>query len=264
MTRRERLERKLEKRQDWAAGRRSKAAQAHAFTNQFRGDHAFNTQPGHIPLRARVIRVEDRAREDLAMANHHEAKADGLERQLETSVFSDDDDAIEQLEKRIAENEAKRDRMKLVNKLYKKGDAAGLTALGLDLEKLKAKLAEAGSYWGSAPHLPYELTNLGARIRADKERIEDIKRRRERTAQAEAAPGGVVIVDAGTSPRFDGVAGEYQWIRVTFAEKPDRAVLNALKAAGFHWGAGSWSGRRDQLPAEVLALTKQGAKETGA
>jgi hypothetical protein len=40
-------------------------------------------------------------------------------------------------------------------------------------------------------------------------------------------------------------------VRITFAEKPERAVLDALKAAGFRWGNGSWVGRRDAIPAEV-------------
>lgn len=42
MTRRERLERKIEKREEWAAGRRSKASKALATTEKYHGDIAFN------------------------------------------------------------------------------------------------------------------------------------------------------------------------------------------------------------------------------
>src|SRR5690606_1472040 len=42
------------------------------------------------------------------------------------------------------------------------------------------------------------------------------------------------------------------WVRVTFAEKPERSVLSALKAAGFRWRGGSWIGERAKLPAEVM------------
>lgn len=241
MTRRERLEAKVEKREEWAAGRRSKSAALYRYTDRYRGDIAFNTQPGHIPERARVIRKIDQAHEHAQMAQHHDAKAAGLADQLDRSVFSDDIDAVTQLEARIAEHEAKRDRMKLVNKLFKKGDAAGLAALGLDLDKLKARLAEAGPYWGGAPHLPYEMTNLGARIRSDRERIEQIKTRHGRTAQAEQA-GGVLVK---AKPEWHG------WCRVTFAEKPERAVLDALRAAGYRWSGGHWSGEHAKLPAEV-------------
>lgn len=240
MTRRERLERKIEKRGEWAAGRRQKAGALHAYTDRYRGDHAFNTQPGHIPERARVIRMEDRAHEHAEMAAHHDSKAAGLAAQLDRAVFSDDPDAVEALEARIAENEAKRDRMKLVNVLYKKGDAAGLAALGIDLERLKVQLAEAGAWFGKQPHMPYELTNLGARIRGDMERIKVIRARSARSEAAEAA-GGVLVEEHG------------EYAVVMFAEKPDRSVLDALKAAGYFWGNGHWSGKLAALPEAVRA-----------
>jgi hypothetical protein len=44
-----------------------------------------------------------------------------------------------------------RDRMKKVNALYRKGDAAGLAALGLNLENLQAKLKDAYS-WMQQPY----------------------------------------------------------------------------------------------------------------
>jgi hypothetical protein len=245
MTRRERLERKVERRHDWAQGRREKAQSDLAFASHFTGDIAFNTQPGHFPLRAKVIRAEDRAYANLNMAEHHEEKAAGLEAQLTCTVFSDDANAIEALESRIAENEAKRERMKLVNKFYKKGDAIGLSTLGINLETLTAKLAASGPYWGSAPHLPYEMTNLGARIREDKKRIETIKARNARTEKAEAN-GGVVIEVSRNYP---------QYCSVTFAEKPDREILDALRNAGFRWGGGSWSGDTEKLPDSVKALS---------
>ena len=239
MTRRERLEAKVERRREWATGRTDKAAALTQYTDRFRGDWAFNTQPGHIPERARVIRMIDKAGEHADMARHHDAKAAGLADQLDRSVFSDDHDAIAQLEARIAEHEATRDRMKLVNKLFKAGDAEGLAALGLDHARLAEKLTAAGAYWGDKPHLPYEMTNLGARIRADRERIKQIKARQTRTEQAETA-GGVLIE---TRPEWNG------YCRVTFAEKPERSILDALKAAGYQWGAGHWSGTYDALPA---------------
>jgi hypothetical protein len=185
------------------------------------------------------------------LADHHRSAADGIERALDNSIFSDDSDAVEELEKRIAEREAERERMKLVNKLYKKGDAEGLKALGLDLEALKVKLAAAGSYWGKAPHLPYELSNLGGRITADRKRLEAVKARQKRTADAEAAPGGVLIKTGGHGN---------SWAQVTFAEKPEREILNELKAAGFSWSGGSWVGYAEKLPESVKALVPPAAE----
>ena len=235
MTTRERKEAKIEKRLDWAQGRRDKAAALRTYTDRYHGDVAFNTQPGHIPERARVIGMIDRACEHVSMAATHESKAAGIQDQLDHSIYSDDEDAVGKIRERIAGLEAKRDKMKLVNALYKRGDVAGLAVIVLDLDKIKAKLAAAGPYWGGKPHLPYELTNLGGNIRRLQERIKTIEAAEHRTTIAEAAPGGVLI---------EGEA----WVRVTFAEKPERAILDALRAAGFRWGGGHWIGERVKLP----------------
>ena len=68
-----------------------------------------------------------------------------------------------------------------------------------------------------------------------------IKARQARTAAAEAALGGVVIEGTG------------EWVRVTFAAKPAREVLDALRATGFRWDGGSWVGERSKLP-EAIGL----------
>ena len=57
MTRRERLEAKIDKREEWAAGRRDKAATLRAYGGSLRHDWAFITQPGHIPERARMVQA---------------------------------------------------------------------------------------------------------------------------------------------------------------------------------------------------------------
>jgi hypothetical protein len=245
MTRRERLEHKLSKRQEWAGKAESKSDVLYRSNDRYHGDTAFNTQPGHIPERARAIQRDERAYELSKLADHHEAKAAGLEHQLERTVFSDDTDAIAQLEARIAEREAKRDHMKRVNSLFRKEDTTSLAAMGLDLERLRVQVAAQYS-WEKAPFVGWELTNLGALIRTDKKRLEEIK---WRTAKAEkATQAGGCLVEAS------GPAGEYA--AVTFPEKPERAILEALRTAGFHWSAPSWYGQTAKVPAEVLELTQ--------
>jgi DNA repair exonuclease SbcCD ATPase subunit len=250
MTRRERLERKVERRREWADKAETRSTelskQSHDMMSVIPmgqpilvGHHSEKRDRNY---RDRAWNKMGKAVEQGNLATHHTEKAAGLEAQLENSIFSDDSDAVEAIEKRIAEREAERERMKLVNKLYRKGDAEGLKALGIDLEALKLKLAAAGSYWGKAPHLPYEMSNLGGRITADKKRLEVIKARRVRTERAEAAPNGVLITEHG------------EYSVVTFAEKPEREILQALRNAGFSWGNGNWSGKSESLPAEVRAL----------
>lgn len=48
-TRRSRLESKLARRQSWAEGHKSAASSLFTQNEPYRGDIAFNTQPGHIP-----------------------------------------------------------------------------------------------------------------------------------------------------------------------------------------------------------------------
>lgn len=250
MSRRERLEAKLEKRQEWAglASQRSSAAFK-------QGERMASVIPMGQPIlighhsekrdrnyRERIHNTMRRGCDLANLAEHHQSKAAGLEAQLEHSIFSDDPDAIEAIEERIRANEAAREQMKLINKLYKKGDVEGLKALGLDYENLKAKLAALGNYFGQAPHMPYELTNTGARILADKKRIQAIKARQIRAEQAEQA-GGVMITRHNSG-----------YASVTFAEKPERSIINDLKAAGFHWSGGSWFGTAEKIPASVIEL----------
>lgn len=248
MTRRERLTAKVERREEWANRRREEAAALLKRNEPYRGDYAFNTQPGHIPERARAIRREDRAFEHLRTAQHHDAKASGLADQLDRAVYSDDADAVQQLEARIAEREAERDRIKAYNATcraaVKAGRKMGDTSLLNERQREDLKsCAVAGQLRAEkgCPFPGYVLSNLGGRIAADRDRIKDIQRRQERAASA-AEAGGVKIL------RSDG------WCTITFAEKPSRAILDALRAAGYGWGGGSWSGYLDRLPAEVEAL----------
>ena len=182
MTRRERIERKAARRREWAGGRVAKAEAAHAAVSRV-ADMIPMGQPilvGHHSER-RARRDQDRIRSGMSramehsrMVAHHEARAENLERALDRSIYSDDANAVEALRARIAKHEAERDRMKRVNSLYRKGDAAGLAAMGLDLESLRARVAAIGHSWVTAPYEGYQLTNLGARIRDDKKRLADL------------------------------------------------------------------------------------------
>lgn len=248
MTRRERAIARLERRLEWAASRRAKADAAFNGVQQITSMIPLG-QPilvgHHSERRARrdAERIDNGMRrgcESLDMAKHHESKAAGIERQLENTVFSDDPDAIEALKAKIAEGRADLERMKAGNKIIRKFKKsiperkAELVASGLFNEAQAEKLFTPDCF-GGLGFASYQLTNLGANIRRMEKRIAEIKTRNARAEKAEAA-GGVIIEGSG------------DYVRVTFSEKPSREVLNALRTAGFHWGGGSWSGRRDSLP----------------
>lgn len=247
MTRREYLERKLEKRAEWAASREAKSTAAF---NRFRsiGDGIPMGQPilvGHHSEkhhRRAIERMDSalrQASESSQMADLHRSKAAGLEAQLEGSIFSDDPDAVEALEARIAELEATRAKMKASNAGFRKGDEAWAKVLGITVEQAAARRRTVmeGLSWHRQPHPAYELSNLGGNIGRLRKRLVDVKARAERMEKAEAV--GVLIEGTG------------DYIRVTFPEKPSREILTALREAGFRWGGGSWTGRRDALPEAV-------------
>lgn len=247
MTHRERMERRQERREAWAQKRETSARgafdQAHTMADAIPfgqpilvGHHSEKRDRNY---RARIDATMSRGVQDSKMAEHHATRARGIAGQLDTSVYSDDVDAIERLRERIAGREARRDRIKAYNASCRKGtpDPSLLMARERDeLEGLRRIVAYQLSKGGGFPS--YMLTNLGATIRKDKERIADIERRAQRAAEAEDN-GGVVVRRIG------------EYCTVTFAQKPERAILNALKAAGFRWAGGSWHGRADAVPVDL-------------
>lgn len=250
MTRRERLEAKLDKRLEWAEGRDAKASR-HFNTARTIADGIPFGQPilvGHHSekhARRDAGRIDSNMRnacDSSDMAAHHRGKAAGIESQLNGSIFSDDPDALEALEARIAELNAKRDKMKASNKAFRKGDEPWAALLEITVEQaaaMRVKIME-GYSWCQQPHPSYELQNLGGNINRLRKRLKTVAAHQERSAAAEAAGGvSVEIID--------------KYARVTFAEKPDRSILNDLRAAGFRWGSGCWTGYTDKIPESINA-----------
>jgi Domain of unknown function (DUF3560) len=174
LTTRERREARVERRRDWAEGRKAKGEAAHQGA-RVASDLMPLGEPIHPGAKGRrqrnairaTQRTEQRGVEHLAMARHHTQRADNLEAQLDRSIFSDDVDAVERLEQRIAVNEARRDEMKARNAKFRKHNR-------VRLNELSAFQREQ-----AMPHPAFELSNLGARIRTDKKRLEDLRSSRE-------------------------------------------------------------------------------------
>ena len=250
------MERKLEKRLDWAASRDRKADQRFQAAHDLTKDIPLG-QPilvGHHSEKRhrRTLERSDQnmraACENLDMAKHHRGAAAGLERALETSIFSDDVDAVAQLAERIAGLEEQRERIKLINKTARRSGLPGLEILRPALtDKERADIASSLRH--EAYHHPkgfrgfpaYVLSNLGGRITKDRERLKTVQAREARQARADAA-GGVVIETAG------------ERCQVSFSEYPGRQTVEALKLAGFHWSGGSWFGETSKIPSAVKVL----------
>jgi uncharacterized protein DUF3560 len=261
MTRRERLARKLERRGEWAEKANARSAAAFDSAGQMASGIPFG-QPilvGHHSekrdrnYRAKIHAKMDRGLAESKLADHHESKAAGLAIALERSIFDDDPDAIERLGQKVAELEQACEKAKRVNAVWRKGGQAAVAAEFS--QALAATVAETMRQcrWLRAP---MTTTNDRAEIRRCKQRIELISKQRARAAQAEQA-GGVSIT------RHDLMSGD-RWAVVTFAEKPDRSVLNDLRAAGYRWGKGSWQGYESKLPESVQELASRAEEERKA
>lgn len=244
MTRRERLEAKADKRREWAGSRSTKASAAF-------GRADLREETSGIPMGQPVLvghhsekhhrraleRADNAMRQSIehsSMAKHHAQCADGIERQLDTSIFSDDPDALEALQAKLARLEAERAEIKAFNAKCRKGDAECI-----------AKIATICRHTADDPrkgYPAYKLRNLGGEITRCKKRIEEVKVRQARDAETEAA-GGVLVKDHGNG-----------WTSVQFSEKPDRTILDALRGAEFSWGRGRWTGRTENLPNCVREL----------
>lgn len=176
-TYRERREARAERLREWAEKRETRAAAVFESHRPFTSDIAFNTQPGHIPFRARLIAQEDRAHESLRKAESMSQRAGGIEAQLDASIYDDDPDAIERLRERIAGLEAERDRIKAYNASCRKGQR-DLTLLDDKQRADLATVARVCSYQlGKGGAFPsYALTNLSGNINRNRKRLAALER----------------------------------------------------------------------------------------
>lgn len=175
MTRRERLEARAAKRAQWAQSRERKSEQAndraHELSKRFEmgqpilvGHHS---EKSARSAQQRMWDATERAVEHADKAREHASVSAGIRSQLDRSIYSDDEDAIERLEERIASLEAQRDRMKVRNAEFRKAHGPALRGM-TSYQRDQAM-----------PHQSYELTNLGGNIRRNRERLEQLKRQAE-------------------------------------------------------------------------------------
>jgi hypothetical protein len=186
MTYRERKERRLARRLEWAESRKKKADAS------FRAADAIASQiplgqpilVGHHSERharrdqERIRSGMDRGCENLKMSQHHGSIATEIERQLDKSIYSDDRDAADRLRERIAETERKAADHAAINRAWRKGGQAELAALTLPSGvKISEKLAErCAKVMADAPWLnaPLDIGHLRASIRQDKKRLAEL------------------------------------------------------------------------------------------
>ena len=236
-TRRERLERKVERRRSWADSRRLEA-NTRLNRAKIMADGIPFGQPiliGHHSekrdrnYRERIRGNFEKAFEAGAMADHHVSKANGLAAQLDHAIYSDDPDAIERLTEKIANMEAERDAMKKANAAYRKAHAAELRTM-TPYQRSQA-----------VPHAPYELQNLGGNITRCRQRLVFLSgaqaAQQPTTGDTATARAGLTVTAGMTTPSRPGKAPRPVWM-VTGSFAAHRQVLIDL---GGNWYRGAFS-----------------------
>lgn len=183
-------------------------------------------------------------------AEELERRARAAERN--TSISSDDPDALDALRAKLAKMESLRDGMKRVNKEFKNGGLEGVTGISdEDREALRNQMAKP--WYGPIPFPPYKLTNLGGRIRSTKERIATLESRAADVTTVHEY-GDVVLRDDVDENR----------VQLIFPEKPGADVICALKSVGFRWSPSNqaWQRKRGNgaIAAAMAVLNKGEAR----
>lgn len=175
MTYRDRREARAARLREWAGKREAKAAAVFKANEPFTSDHAFNTQPGHIPARARIIAQEDRAFESLCKADEMQSRAAGIEAAADHAIYSDDPDVVQALEARIAGLEEERARCKYINAEIRKGPGWEKRLASPLTEKEIADLKAAAMFSQTVGYPAYHLSNLSGNISRQKKRLEELR-----------------------------------------------------------------------------------------
>ena len=181
-TYRERRLAKAERLRGWAEGseRKSDAALEEA---RRRADVIPLGQPilvGHHSegrdrrYRAGIARKMDQGVEHGRKAEDMRRRADGIEAAAASAVYSDDPDAVERLEERIADLEGQRDRLKRYNASCRRG-APDPTILDAAQQEQLQVVERVGQVRPGGQFPAYATSNLSGNIARLRRRLEDLR-----------------------------------------------------------------------------------------
>lgn len=165
-----------------------------------------------------------------------------------TTIYSDEDDAIEQLENKAEKYREFLENMKKKNAYWRKhGTMKGCE--GITDERAEELDREIKSAFYQVPFPPYELTSARQKIKAAEDRATELKKLKAQaenpTEEKYPMVEGVEVVENAEAMR----------IQLIFDGKPDEDVRTLLKENGFRWSPsfGAW---QRQLTANGKGATK--------
>lgn len=187
---------------------------------------------GNFPVRKKEKQNAARDR-NLEEWNYIQGLLDKIHSVGTGGISSDDPQAVEKLEAKLATLEKHQEMMKAANAAIRmkdpaKGDAK-LAELGYTPEDI-AKL-RAPDFCGRIGYPAYELQNNNANIRRIRGRIAELKKRTESTPEGWEFDGGRVVVNTAENR-----------LQIIFDGKPNADVRTELKGEGFRWAPsqGAW------------------------
>lgn len=187
---------------------------------------------GNFPVRKKEKQNTARDR-NLEEWNYIQGLLDKIRSVGTGGISSDDPQAVEKLEAKLATLEKHQEMMKAANAAIRmkdpaKGDAK-LAELGYTPEDI-AKL-RAPDFCGRIGYPAYELQNNNANIRRIRGRIAELKKRTENTPEGWEFDGGRVVVNTAENR-----------LQIIFDGKPDADIRTELKGEGFRWAPsqGAW------------------------
>lgn len=187
---------------------------------------------GNFPVRKKEKQNAARDR-NLEEWNYIQGLLDKIRSVGTGGISSDDPQAVEKQEAKLATLEKHQEMMKAANAAIRmkdpaKGDAK-LAELGYTPEDI-AKL-RAPDFCGRIGYPAYELQNNNANIRRIRGRIAELKKRTESTPEGWEFDGGRVVVNTAENR-----------LQIIFDGKPNADIRTELKGEGFRWAPsqGAW------------------------
>lgn len=187
---------------------------------------------GNFPVRKKEKQNAARDR-NLEEWNYIQGLLDKIRGVGTGGISSDDPQAVEKLEAKLATLEKHQEMMKAANAAIRMKDPvkrdAKLADLGYTPEQI-TQLIEP-DFCGRIGYPAYALQNNNANIRRIRGRIEELKKRSESTLEVWEFDRGRVVVNT-TENR----------LQIIFDGKPDADIRTELKSEGFRWAPsqGAW------------------------
>lgn len=191
---------------------------------------------GNFPVRKKE-KQNARDRANIEEFNALQGYIGRLERLLYGTevIRSDEEDAIEQLEDKLDKLEDAQTRMKAVNAFYRKNKTLDGCPDLTNEERREIEDCWARGWYVGVPYPTYSLSNNNANIKRVRERLEGLRREKNReTTEREIDLGGLGFTVTENV--------EEMRLQLFFEGKPKPEVRDILKGAAFKWSPrnGCW------------------------